>query len=136
MRDAGRGEGGSEGVRRKVLNFTATVSLLLCAGTVVLWVRSYWRADDINWIPDAQIFGATSTRGTVTLAWDSPWDAHENKWYWNTSTTPADIKLDRNMAGFGVRLRTIGKIKFRVVKIPYWSSGWGSRLTCRVCKTS
>jgi len=49
MRDAGRGEGGGEGVRRKLFNFAAVACLVLCFATITLWVRgSFYREDE--WI--------------------------------------------------------------------------------------
>jgi hypothetical protein len=41
-------DGGGEGVRRRVWNITATLSLLLCLGTATLWARSYWMMDVIR----------------------------------------------------------------------------------------
>jgi hypothetical protein len=32
-------------VRRRLFNFAAAISLVLCAGTAALWVRSYWAND-------------------------------------------------------------------------------------------
>jgi hypothetical protein len=34
-------------VRRRLFSFAAVFSLLLCAATVVIWVRSYWRVTAI-----------------------------------------------------------------------------------------
>src|SRR5688572_14202709 len=41
-------------MQRKLLNFTAGVSLLLCAATVVAWGRSYWHFDDVRLFPNPQ----------------------------------------------------------------------------------
>ncbi|HEY8750526.1 MAG TPA: hypothetical protein VIM11_21260 [Tepidisphaeraceae bacterium] len=35
-------------MRRKLFTFAALLSLVLCAATVVLWVRSFWHEDDIE----------------------------------------------------------------------------------------
>ena len=35
-------------MRRRLFNFAAVVSLVLCLATVVLWVRSYWVIDEIT----------------------------------------------------------------------------------------
>ena len=42
-------DGGGEGVRRWAWNIAAAVSLVLCAGTVVLWVRSYSHLEGISY---------------------------------------------------------------------------------------
>ena len=36
-------------MRRRVLNFAAIVSLLLCLASAGLWVRSYWQSDRLSW---------------------------------------------------------------------------------------
>jgi hypothetical protein len=60
-------------VRRYLFNVAIAVSLLLCVGTAVLWVRSYWRCDGVGY---ARVFvvgvGITrnmlsSQEGTVAL---------------------------------------------------------------------
>jgi hypothetical protein len=37
-------------VRRRLLNLLPAVSLLLCVGACVLWVRSYWVNDTYRWV--------------------------------------------------------------------------------------
>jgi hypothetical protein len=36
-------------IRRRLLTFLSALSLILCVGTVALWVRSYWRNDRLDW---------------------------------------------------------------------------------------
>jgi hypothetical protein len=36
-------------MKRRLLNLLTALSLLLFAAAVVLWVRSYWRYDQVNW---------------------------------------------------------------------------------------
>jgi hypothetical protein len=35
--------------RRRLLNLSTVLSLLLCVALAALWVRSYWRCDSIGW---------------------------------------------------------------------------------------
>jgi hypothetical protein len=39
--------------RRFILNAATVLSLLMCAGVVGLWVRSYWRTDRLSWSRDS-----------------------------------------------------------------------------------
>jgi hypothetical protein len=43
-------------VRRWLFNLAAAMSLLLCAVTVALWVRSYWYLDSLQRAPNPQRF--------------------------------------------------------------------------------
>lgn len=36
-------------MRRKLFTLAARVSAVLCVAVCVLWVRSYWRADEWGW---------------------------------------------------------------------------------------
>jgi hypothetical protein len=36
-------------MRRRLLNLLTALSLLLCVAVAALWVRSYWRYDQVNW---------------------------------------------------------------------------------------
>jgi hypothetical protein len=36
-------------IRRRLLTCLSVLSLILCVGTVALWVRSYWRDDGLDW---------------------------------------------------------------------------------------
>ena len=36
-------------MRRHIVTAFAALSLLLCVAVCALWVRSYWRADAVNW---------------------------------------------------------------------------------------
>ena len=41
-------------MRRALLNAAAPLSMLLCAATAILWIRSQWHLDDVNLHPAAQ----------------------------------------------------------------------------------
>lgn len=54
-------------VGRWLLNALTTLSLLLCVAAVGLWVRSYWRCDNI-WLGRLE---ASTDKGEVYITWDS-----------------------------------------------------------------
>jgi hypothetical protein len=62
---------------RRLLTFASALSLLLCMATVVLWVRSYWVHDSIEYLHDLpgstywvrQIYDGYSSRGGVKLSY-------------------------------------------------------------------
>lgn len=65
--------------RGKLLTLASVVSLLLCLVTVVLWVRSYWRADRFarhvyHSYHDGSVWGSrlslTSGRGEAYVEWE------------------------------------------------------------------
>ena len=54
--------------RRIILNAPTVLSLLLCGATVVLWVRSYWREDDVTVRPVGwDYIEIISSRGSVAI---------------------------------------------------------------------
>jgi hypothetical protein len=58
---------GGEGVRRWAFNLASVVSLLLCAGTAALWVRSYWRADAVAISSEQRAFQCGIASGRLRL---------------------------------------------------------------------
>lgn len=57
-------------MRRKRFSVAVAVSLLLCLTTAALWVRSYWRYDEVGWGRSARR-GATGTRFSIVLVSES-----------------------------------------------------------------
>jgi hypothetical protein len=53
-------------MRRNLLNIVAVVSALLCAASVVLWVRSHWRSDSIEYGSSLNADHAQTTRTVVS----------------------------------------------------------------------
>jgi hypothetical protein len=97
---------------RILLNAATVLSLVLCVAAVVLWVRSYWRSDDVQWaryvrqteVARGEEQGAwvyatidvRSNRGRVSVEWgrlDSPYPDYPS---W---THTADAPADENPAG-------------------------------------
>jgi hypothetical protein len=54
-------------VGRYILNGLAVLSLVLCVGTVGLWVRSYRTADSLLRVRGADLANLTSNRGAIVL---------------------------------------------------------------------
>jgi hypothetical protein len=53
--------------RRRLFDFVAIVSLLLCLATVALWVRSYWRYDNLEWASEYRTRFVASEGGRVLV---------------------------------------------------------------------
>jgi len=66
-------------VRRRLFNLAAAVSMVLCVGTLVLWVRSYWIGDQWDFQRDSTRSGqstlfaarANSSRGGIEVSIES-----------------------------------------------------------------
>jgi hypothetical protein len=71
MWHAGSGEGRSERVRRKVFNFAAAASLVLCVGTVVAWATS--GADGRYWCSRPVPANVPAPTGVSTRTWIAQW---------------------------------------------------------------
>ena len=54
-------------VVRRLFTFASVLSLLMCAATVVLWVRSYSTAQYAGWASRKQFCGVLSMGGLVRL---------------------------------------------------------------------
>ena len=55
--------------RRRLLSGTAALSLLLCLATAALWIRSYFRLDDISHTGQWHIHNFSSLRGRTFIQW-------------------------------------------------------------------
>jgi hypothetical protein len=62
-------------VKRRVFNFAAALSLVMCVATVVLWVRGPRRSDYVSLVPRWRAFVGMTQPGAVKFAsWPSPRD--------------------------------------------------------------
>jgi hypothetical protein len=52
---------------RRLFNISAALSLLLCVVVCVLWVRSYWRSDQLYWWRIDGMRAVASARGDVVM---------------------------------------------------------------------
>jgi hypothetical protein len=55
-------------MRRKLFGFFATMSLLLCLATCVLWVRSYWRTDAVHLAGTSADWNVRSNHAGLTVS--------------------------------------------------------------------
>ena len=55
-------------MRRGIFTFAAAVSLLLCAATVVLWLRSYAASNSVRFDHEFHTLSITSVSGRIVLA--------------------------------------------------------------------
>src|SRR5689334_2799600 len=53
--------------RRKLFMLVAGASAVVCVGLCVLWVRSYWVADEWNWSVMRTRAGACTSRGELAV---------------------------------------------------------------------
>jgi len=69
-------------MRRRVLTIVSALSLLLCVGTCVLWVRSYWVMDSVGSFRNAgDIAYLSSLRGELSLIWSNH-PEHWGQWHY------------------------------------------------------
>src|SRR5438105_4236316 len=68
MRDCTRGCNDAS-VRRPFFTFLCAMSLALCAATVLLWARSYWAEDVVDWRRGHSAVEVCSARGRLQLGW-------------------------------------------------------------------
>jgi hypothetical protein len=112
-------------MRRKLLNFAAAVSLVLCVVTVAWWVRSYRLSDTIGRVGEARVVVANSVAGTllVTVGGADPENEEPGPrpyYVWHQSpvgTSTGGIMSKGKLVRFGARMRSSG---FGWVVVPYW----------------
>jgi hypothetical protein len=54
-------------MKRRLLNFLTALSLLVCVAACVLWVRSYWLTDQLQWVSPGGFRGIGSASGSVVV---------------------------------------------------------------------
>jgi hypothetical protein len=98
-------------VKRRLVNLTAALSLLLCVATVGWWARSYWRYDALNYADNPEyrfqiyafrgLFGCSASwvTGPVSERWLS---RHSASWWRDRS--PVSIMSSRNDTWYGFSL--------------------------------
>ena len=123
---------------RRGFNALAVFSLLLCIATALLWVRSYWITDFVNWYA-AQTGGewrVSSSRGQFKISeyhWrgDDPPGTGENgelpKAYYGTQSESHSPSLVKNFIWFHYSWQT-GEESFRTISLAgiTWESSTGS----------
>src|SRR4051812_13840156 len=79
-----------DGMRRRVFNLAAAVSLLVCLGTVAVWVRSYSVAYAFGGTTPGSIYSGTASRGRMAVALASL-KGGEFNFYHSSARPPWDI---------------------------------------------
>ena len=108
---------------RSLSTLVSAVSLVLCAATVVLWVRSYRRHDHVNhqgwWHVDTFKGGACLTVWPQQRprAWARPeWESDAKPYAWSGY---ADVTADVLGVATGGHGDATGRVWW--VRVPYWS---------------
>ena len=115
-------------MKRKLLNFTVAVSLVLFLATVALWVRSYWVADVIL-LPKAEWwrrYTINSDLGTL-IVWTEVLRPPSDSPYWDrlaldrarTDWLRTQRSKDIGWTGFAVRSTGVAH-QLLMVSMPYW----------------
>ena len=119
---------------RILVNALTVLSLLLALASAVLWVRSYWRADRMDWTrpfdpaTERPFIGLASSRGGVTIHFGvfssgprSRWV--KSGWDWDTYAHSPIVWPAKNVAnrgGFGLRSGANAFGRRGVVVFPAW----------------
>jgi hypothetical protein len=124
-------------VKCRLLNLLAALSLVLCAATVVLWVRSYRVGDMVHWHNEPADFEFYSCLGLLEISWgERPSYVHPQWNGWEGTLWPFKGNLGllaidlshsapHNWNGFGFgswRQLSPGYRRLNVdcVVVPYW----------------
>jgi hypothetical protein len=89
-------------IRRGAFNFATAISLLLCAVTVGLWVRSYFRQDCLQWSHTRWAIVARSNYGELAFDWMPAFGGDMGEGWGIDDGDPAErTDLSGMMLGFG-----------------------------------
>ena len=67
-------------MRRKLFNFAAAVSLVLCVVTAAWWVRSYWVSETIGRVGESEVIVVVSGGGALVLSVTKADPENEEPW--------------------------------------------------------
>jgi hypothetical protein len=116
---------------RRLFTVLSALSLVLCAATVVLWVRSYWRSDFVGWSGPSRVAGSLSVQGMIRVdhaTYPAPWQG----WRMQSSPRsdlPGGLSAEASHPGNKIRLLGAGyrEIDYgdgsalrRSVYLPHW----------------
>jgi hypothetical protein len=133
-------------MRRWLINILSALSLLLCIAIAVVWVRSYYKQDDINIYRTSHQIYLSSYRGAIVF------ELGRQEWHgkligatWKVSSSGAGLAGDAYMANLAVsqwqhtllthiELLGLGFLRFQdqyrpggskfdrtMVRVPHWS---------------
>lgn len=78
---------------RRIIQVLSIVSLLLCFCSIALWVRSYWRIDEVDWIRRTRT-GTTGLNSYVNLRSSLESCSVTTQWYKSLVVVPRDWPAD------------------------------------------
>jgi hypothetical protein len=112
---------------RKLFSLAALASAVLCIGTCVLWVRSYWQQDSIEVQTRTRRVTVLSTGGGWVVEWFgfAPLP-HGISWQWRSEPEPPSFRAFVRpegfyRAGFGYRRLGVMGLAVHDLAWPSWS---------------
>jgi hypothetical protein len=128
-------------MRRRFFNFCSGLSLPLCLAICVLWIRSYWRMDQVNWLRPGCLASIATSQGYVRAA-SLPVDYSHRPDFWyewghneyfDSFTFDHDLERQRLEPGdkhivwqhgriewYSMRDVRTGKLYFEII-FPFWA---------------
>jgi hypothetical protein len=112
---------------RRLLNLLTALSLLLCAGVCVLWVRSFLRTDTVCVIRRPHMLYCEASRGALAVAWDTGVPptgepviraAAANGWAWEVTPGRDQYRGIRRTFGFAWFYAATGNTVERGFHVP------------------
>ena len=124
-------------MKRRLFAILSTLSLLLCVAVVVLWVRSYWAMDSLDYRSGRFGLYLDSTRGLICVLQRGFPYAPENlpdgwnfsSWSWDSPSSRSSLDPREYGDSFWARIgfsydglsRNERLGDFRSMSVPYWS---------------
>jgi hypothetical protein len=114
-------------MRRRLFTLLSPLSLLLCVGTCVLWIRSYWRADCVSHSDrhTSRVYWLYASRGRVWLGEEdgailarAP-NAVALGLAWSHGPSESPVQCEHNWLGFGWTPAP-GIWVIEGIAVPYW----------------
>jgi hypothetical protein len=120
-------------MKRRRFNIAAALSALVFIATIVLWIRSYWRADYLAYCGETKEVGIISTVGRMVFyrekaippfRWQPPYGFEHSA---NLAPQNVDAYLPfispshQHWGGFGAIEGDTAKYRARANYLPYWS---------------
>jgi hypothetical protein len=127
-------------VKRRLLNLLTALSLLLCVAVCVLWVRSYYRADEMLVArAGGTLWRACAGRGLVQVLASGPWPLDEPlRWRSSVPFVPGSVKVvilpeDAGKGRWGAWVRNdssgggrgLARLHYRADGTPVTVERWG-----------
>jgi hypothetical protein len=116
-------------MKRMLANLAAAMSLLLCAATIAIWIRSYWVGDQLHrsrWTIVALLDGTqqmhsfeiffVASRGGFLIE-SRVQDAH---WTQHDSMLPAGVSVERSWTTHPPK-----ELEYTDLRVPWWRLGFG-----------